>query len=148
MSQDNENQQIVEETNQNQNDSFDGENDTSNNLSKLNLSNNLSKLNLSTTTTKPEKSQISPKAESTCGFKMEKPKMPKFKGDVREYSTFRADFKYTIEAKYSERDSITFLRKCLEGKPLELIKGIGSDYQAAWEYLDQYTATQGMYQIQ
>ena len=31
---------------------------------------------------------------------------------------------------------MTFLRTCLEGKPLELIKGIGSDYDAAWEYLD------------
>ena len=28
------------------------------------------------------------------------------------------------------------LRTCLQEKPLELIKGIGSDYDAAWEYLD------------
>ena len=35
-----------------------------------------------------------------------------------------------------KRDAMTFLRTCLEGKPLELIKGIGSDYDAAWEYLD------------
>ena len=72
----------------------------------------------------------------TCSFKMEKPKMPKFSGDVREYAIFRADFKYAIEARYSKRDAMTFLRTCLEGKPLELIKGIGSDYDAAWEYLD------------
>lgn len=26
-----------------------------------------------------------------CGFKMEKPKMPKFSGDVREYAIFRTD---------------------------------------------------------
>ena len=71
-----------------------------------------------------------------CGFKMEKPKMPKFTGDVREYAIFRADFKYAIEARYSKRDAMTFLRTCLENKPLELIKGIGSDYDAAWEYLD------------
>ena len=61
-----------------------------------------------------------------CGFKMEKPKMPKFCGDVREYAIFRADFKHAIESRYSKWDAITFLRACLQGKPLELIKGIGS----------------------
>ena len=67
---------------------------------------------------------------------MEKPKLPKFSGDVREYAIFRADFKHAIETRYSKRDSITLLRTCLKEKPLELIKGIGSDYDAAWEYLD------------
>ena len=71
-----------------------------------------------------------------CGFKMEKPKMPKFAGDVREYAIFRADFKHAIESKYNKRDAITYLRTCLQDKPLELIKGIGSDYDAAWDYLD------------
>lgn len=73
---------------------------------------------------------------ASCGFKMEKPKMPKFTGDVREYTIFCADFKHAIESRYSKRDSITFLHTCLQGKPLELIKGIGSDYDAAWDYLD------------
>ena len=71
-----------------------------------------------------------------CGFKMEKPKMPKFYGDVREYAIFRADFKHAIESRYSKQDASTFLRTCLHGKPLKLIKGIRSDYDAAWEYLD------------
>ena len=73
---------------------------------------------------------------SSCNFKIEKPKLPKFSGDVREYVIFKADFKHAIEAKYSNRDAITFLRSCLQGKPLDLIKGIGTDYKAAWEYLD------------
>jgi hypothetical protein len=47
-----------------------------------------------------------------------------------------ADFKHAIETRYSKRDSITLLRTCLKEKPLELIKGIGLDYDAAWEYLD------------
>ena len=34
------------------------------------------------------------------------------------------------------RDAITLLRTCLKDKPQELIKGIGSDYDGAWEYLD------------
>ena len=71
-----------------------------------------------------------------CGFKMEKPKMPKFAGDVSDYAIFRANFKHAIESKYSKRDAITFLRTCLQDKPLELIKGIGQDYDAAWDYLD------------
>ena len=64
--------------------------------------------------------------------------MPKYSGDVREYARFRSDFKHVIEARYSKRDAIRFLRTCLQtrGKPLDLVKGIGSDYDAAWEYLD------------
>jgi hypothetical protein len=41
-----------------------------------------------------------------------------------------------VDKRYGKRDAITLLRTCLQGKPLELIKGIGSDYDAAWEYLD------------
>ena len=67
---------------------------------------------------------------------MEKPKLPKFTGDMRECAIFKADFKHAIESRYSKRDSITLLRTCLKDKPLELIKRIGSDYDAAWEYLD------------
>ena len=67
-------------------------------------------------------------SSNACSFKMEKPKLPKFAGDVREYASFKADFKHAIEARYTKRDSITFLRTCLHGKPLDLIKGIGTDY--------------------
>ena len=71
-----------------------------------------------------------------CSFRMEKPKMPKFYGDVIEYFIFKAVFKHLVETRYSKRDSITLLRSCLQGKPQELIKGIVQDYDAAWEYLD------------
>ena len=71
-----------------------------------------------------------------CRFKMEKPKLPRFSGNVREYSIFRDDFKHAIEARYSKRDAMTCLRACLQGKPLELIKGIGNDYDEAWKYLE------------
>ena len=43
---------------------------------------------------------------------------------------------YTIESRYSKWDAITLLRTCLKETPLELIQGIGSDYDAAWQYLD------------
>ena len=69
-------------------------------------------------------------------FQIEKPKMPKFASDVREYETFGADFKHLVECRYNKRDSITILRSSLQGIPLEMIKGIGQDYKAAWGYLD------------
>ena len=75
------------------------------------------------------------------GFKMEKPNMrSRFSGDVREYAIFRADLKHVIETSYSKRDCLTYLHTCLQGRPLELIKGIVSDYDAVWEYLDSIYA--------
>ena len=67
---------------------------------------------------------------------MEKPKMPRFSGDVRDYAIFRADFKHANDTRYSKRDAISLLRTSLQGRPLDLIKGIGTDYDAAWGYLD------------
>ena len=72
----------------------------------------------------------------SCGFKMEKPKMPRFAGDVRDYAIFRSDFKHAVDSRYSKRDAISLLRTSLQGRPLDLIKGIGTDYDAAWSYLD------------
>ncbi|KAJ8031913.1 hypothetical protein HOLleu_25277 [Holothuria leucospilota] len=69
-------------------------------------------------------------------FNMEKPKMPKFGGNVRDYHIFKSDFTHMVGKVYSKRDSITILRSALYGKPLEMVRGIGSDYDAAWEYLD------------
>ncbi|CAB3977237.1 Hypothetical predicted protein [Paramuricea clavata] len=69
---------------------------------------------------------------TSCGFKMERPKMPQFSGDVRDYVIFRADFKYAVDSKCGKRDAMSLLRTSLSGRPLELIKGIDSDYNAAW----------------
>lgn len=62
--------------------------------------------------------------------------MPSFSGDVREYVIFKSDFEHIIGSKYSKRDAITPLRTAPTGKPLEMIKGIASDYTATWDYLD------------
>ena len=56
--------------------------------------------------------------------------MPKFGGDVRSH------FMYMVSDVYSKRDSITQLHAALYGKPLQMIRGTGCDYDAAWEYLD------------
>ena len=79
------------------------------------------------TTSLNESNESESHVQPVCGFKMEKPKMPRFSGDVREYSIFRDDFKHAIESRYSKRDAMTYLRACLQGKPLELIKEIGND---------------------
>ena len=73
---------------------------------------------------------------SSCNFKIKKPKVPKFSGEIREYVIFRADLKHAVEDRYSNRDAITFLRSWLQGQPLDLIKGFGANYKATWEYLD------------
>ncbi|XP_030829745.1 uncharacterized protein LOC100891320 [Strongylocentrotus purpuratus] len=67
---------------------------------------------------------------------MERPKLPKFSGDVREFATFRSDFHHLIDTRYSKRDAVTILRTCLQGKPLDMIRGVGNDYDAAWAYLN------------
>ena len=99
----------------------------------INTESNVNKI---TSTPGTEKLQQSSIEVGACTFKLEKPKLPVFAGNVRDYAIFRSDFKHAMEAKYSKGDSITLLRTCLRDKPLELIKGIGSDYDAAWEYLD------------
>ena len=107
-----------------------------NNLTENNPSNSEQSPNRIASSTEVNKEIGTVQNSPPCGFQMEKPKLPKFSGDVREYMIFRADFKHAIESRYTKRDSITLLRTCLKEKPLELIKGIGSDYDAAWEYLD------------
>ena len=37
---------------------------------------------------------------AACTFKLEKPKLPIFSGNVRDYAIFRSDIKYMIEANY------------------------------------------------
>ena len=32
-----------------------------------------------------------------CSFRMEKPKLPKFSGEIRDYKIFKADFKHLVE---------------------------------------------------
>ncbi|XP_077864774.1 uncharacterized protein LOC144350466 [Saccoglossus kowalevskii] len=70
--------------------------------------------------------------------KIQKPNLPVFAGDVREYWTFREDFRHMVDPLYDDRNAISILRTSLTGKPLEMLKGIGTDYDACWEYLDLY----------
>ena len=42
-------------------------------------------------------------AISECSFKIEKPKLPKFGGNVRDYAMFKSDFKHIVHSKYSKK---------------------------------------------
>lgn len=66
-----------------------------------------------TSTARTKKLQQSPIEAGACTFKLEKPKLPVFAGNVRDYAIFRSDFKHPIEAKYTKRDAIMLLRTCL-----------------------------------
>lgn len=68
---------------------------------------------------------------------MEKPNIPKFKGDVGVccVSELLSSTSLNFDTD-SERDTITILQASLEEKPLELIKEIGCDYTAPWETQD------------
>ena len=84
---------------------------------------------------KSKSDKVEPR-ESRCSFQMEKPKLPKFTGDVRDYGVFKSDFMHLVDTRYTKRDALTIMRSCLHGRPLEVIRGIGMDYDEAWEQLD------------
>ncbi len=88
------------------------------------------------TPTAPENTGTPNSNNNQSNYQMEKPKLPRFTGDVRDYAIFKVDFKHIVEARYGKRDAITILRSSLQGKPLDMNKGIGHDYDAAWDYLD------------
>ena len=73
----------------------------------------------------------------TPRFNMERPKLPTFSGDIREYNVFKADFQHVIHPHYGGRDALMILRSCLKGKPLQHIRRIGRDYEAARGQLDK-----------
>ncbi|XP_041467150.1 uncharacterized protein LOC121417494 [Lytechinus variegatus] len=87
-------------------------------------------------TATPEVTTSKSEEVSSCKVQVERPKLPRFTGDVRDYMTFKSDFKHLIESRYSKRDAITILRSSLVGKPLDLIRGLGNDYDSAWSHLD------------
>ncbi|KAJ8042506.1 hypothetical protein HOLleu_13575 [Holothuria leucospilota] len=80
------------------------------------------------TPSRPGKTRLKPR--------IAKPKLPIFTGDVREYWTFKDDFRHMIDQLYEPRDAVSILRTSLTGRPLEMLTGIGTDYNACWEYLD------------
>ena len=75
-------------------------------IEKSNVSNDQNELN---TEQSPEIVQPSPSTVKPLTVKHEKAKLSMFTGDVRQYFTFKSDFKHAVEAHYSERDTLTVL---------------------------------------
>ena len=75
-------------------------------------------------------------AISECSFKIEKPKVSKFSGNIKQYTMFKSDFIHIVHSKYSKSDEITLLRTCLVRKPLQLTQDLSNDLEATWAYLD------------
>ncbi|CAB3983142.1 Hypothetical predicted protein [Paramuricea clavata] len=69
-----------------------------------------------------EQAEVTDGTSEICAFKIEKPKLSRLNGDVRDYAIFKSDFKHIIGTKYNNRDAITLLRTALSGKPLEMMK--------------------------
>ena len=71
----------------------------------------------------------------TCNLNWKNPSFLNLQ-KTREYSIFPSDWKHIVGTRYAKWDAITLLRANLRDKPLKLIKGIGTGYDAVWEYLN------------
>ena len=56
---------------------------------------------------------------------------PKFSGKIREFPTFVKDYRHYMEPAYG--DDAYALRNCLSEKALEIIIGVGDDYEKIWK---------------
>ena len=84
------------------------------------------------------KNDASSKTKSKClDLKMERMKMPKFDGDIREYPRFKSDFKKHVMPLVTTNDSAAYiLKSCLDKQPLETIKNVDDDLDEMWMRLD------------
>ena len=74
---------------------------------------------------------------SSCNFKIEKPGSCQSFTEIPESMLFlKQILKTQLKLSTQIKTQSPSCRSCLQGKPLDLIKGIGTDYKAAWEYLD------------
>ncbi len=65
-----------------------------------------------------EQQQTPKTSTASCKLRprLERPKMPTFNGDVRDYHTFKDDFKHMIDPMYSPRDAVSILWISLTGR--------------------------------
>ena len=70
-------------------------------------------------------------------FRMERMKMPKFDGNIREYSKFKSDFTKQVLPQLPESSAAYVLTTCLEGNPLDIAKTVDDDIKMIWNRLDE-----------
>ena len=85
-------------------------------------------------------SSLTVKRESkkSSGIRMERIKMPKFAGSIREYPRFKADFIRQVlpEFKNNEHAAAYTLKSCLSGVSLSIIRSVDDDIAEMWKRLD------------
>ena len=67
---------------------------------------------------------------------LEKIKMPRFEGELRDYPQFKRDFEKQVMPNLNINTAPYTLRSCLGMEPLAHVKSVDDDIQAMWERLD------------
>ena len=87
--------------------------------------------------------KVSPKshdhdiAAKLSNLRLEKIKMPRFDGDLREYPRFRKDFEVQVMPSLTNSTSPYTLRSCLGKEPMAVVKGVEDDIAEMWKRLDK-----------
>ena len=77
------------------------------------------------------------KAEKSSSVQLEKIRMPRFDGDLREYPTFKRDFQKQMMPHLTEDTAPYTLRSCLGKEPLAQVKSVDDDIRDMWKRLDE-----------
>ena len=71
-------------------------------------------------------------------LKLERMKMPRFSGNIREYPRFKTDFTRYVMPSVKDSDSAAYiLKSCLSGSPLDAVKNVDDDVKNMWKRLDE-----------
>ena len=70
-------------------------------------------------------------------LRLEKIKMPKFDGELREYPRFKKDFEIQVMPSLNSATAPYTLRSCLGKEPLAVVKGVDDDITEMWKRLDE-----------
>ena len=71
-------------------------------------------------------------------LKMERMKLPVFKGNIRDYLRFKADFTKHVMPLIKTDDSAAYvLKSCLEKDPLDAVKNVDNNLTEMWNRLDE-----------
>ena len=70
-------------------------------------------------------------------MQLEKIRMPRFDGDLREYPTFKRDFQKQVMPHLTEDTAPYTLRSCLGKEPLSQVKSVDDDIRDMWKRLDE-----------
>ena len=70
-------------------------------------------------------------------LRLEKIKIPKFDGELREYPRFKKDFEIQVMSSLNSATAPYTLRSCLGKEPLAVVKGVDDDITEMWKRLDE-----------